>query len=125
MKQCEYCGKNISYHDQYCSDECQIAANQYYGKTEKFAKPFMIVNTVCVFGIPIGIFLMSIQRMIGASVAAACCVILGIMLLIFPFATDGMIRKFKIGMATRVTRIVGICTIVLGIAVAGLAYFLH
>lgn len=125
MKQCEYCGKSISYHDQYCSDECQIAANQYYSKTEKFAKPFMIVNTVCVFGIPIGIFLMSIQRMVGASVAAACCVILGIMLLIFPFATDGMIRKFKIGMATRVTRIVGICTIVLGIAVAGLAYFLH
>ena len=78
MKQCEYCGKNISYHDQYCSDECQIAANQYYSKTEKFAKPFMVVNTVCVFGIPVGIFLMSVQRMIGASVAATSCVVLGI-----------------------------------------------
>ena len=125
MKQCEYCGKDISYHDQYCSDECQIAANQYYSKTEKFAKPFMVVNTVCVFGIPVGIFLMSVQRMIGASVAATSCVVLGIMLLFFPFATDGMIRKFKIGKATRVTRIIGICTIVLGIAVAGLAFFLR
>ena len=125
MKQCEYCGKAISYHEQYCSDECQIAANQYYSRTEKFSKPFMVVNTVCVFGIPVGIFLMSVQRLVGASVAAASCVLLGIMLLFFPCATDGMIRKVKITKATRVTRIIGICTIVLGFAIVGLAYFLH
>lgn len=33
MKKCEFCGKQISYFDQYCDDECHIKANKFYEKT--------------------------------------------------------------------------------------------
>ena len=83
MKQCEYCGKEISYHELYCSDDCQIKANRFYERSEKFSKPFTVVNTACVFGIPVGLFLMSFLKLLGTVVASGSCIVLGLMLLIF------------------------------------------
>ena len=57
MKKCEYCAKEISYHEQYCSDECHINANKYYEKAEKFARPFYIISTICVIAIPVFILI--------------------------------------------------------------------
>ena len=96
MKKCEFCGKQISYFDQYCDDECHIKANKFYEKSERFSKVFSIVNGICVFGIPVGLFLISFSRSVGLTVALASCIILGIMLIILPFPTENMISKFKI-----------------------------
>ena len=96
MKKCEFCGKQISYFDQYCDDECHIKANKFYEKGERFGKLFAVINMICVFGIPIGLFMLSFAREVGLTVALASCVILGIMLIILPFPTENMISKFKI-----------------------------
>ena len=53
MKKCEFCGKQISYFDQYCDDECHIKANKFYEKGERFGKLFAVINMICVFGITI------------------------------------------------------------------------
>ena len=124
MKQCEYCGKEISYHELYCSDDCQIRANRFYERVEKFSNLFTVVNTVCVFGIPVGLFLMSFLRLVGTVVASGSCVLLGLMLLIFPFPTEGMIKKYKISKAVKIVRILGIAVIALGLFIAGLLSFL-
>lgn len=84
MKKCEFCGKQISYFDQYCDDECHIKANKFYEKGERFGKLFAVINMICVFGIPIGLFMLSFAREVGLTVALASCVILGIMLIILP-----------------------------------------
>ncbi len=120
MKQCEYCGKEISYHELYCSDDCQIKANRFYERSEKFSKPFTVVNTACVFGIPVGLFLMSFLKLLGTVVASGSCIVLGLMLLIFPLPTEGMIKKYKIIKALKIVRILGIAVIVLGLFIAGL-----
>ena len=36
MKKCEYCAKEISYHEMYCCYECQNSANKYYDLKDKF-----------------------------------------------------------------------------------------
>ena len=70
MKKCEFCGKQISYFDQYCDDECHIKANKFYEKGERFGKLFAVINMICVFGIPIGLFMLSFAR--GRSYRRTC-----------------------------------------------------
>lgn len=124
MKKCDYCAKEISYFDQYCSDDCHAKANKYYEISDKFGGVFSVINGICVFGIPVGLFLLPFSKTIGTFVAAISCLILGIMLILLPFPTDNMISKSKLQKAIKITRIIGICVIVLGIAIVGLSFFL-
>lgn len=124
MKKCEFCGKQISYFDQYCDDECHIKANKFYGKSERFSKVFSIINGICVFGIPVGLFLISFSRSVGLTVALASCIILGIMLIILPFPTENMISKFKIQKAVKITRIIGCAVIFLGLLIIPLSFII-
>ena len=68
MKKCEFCGKQISYFDQYCDDECHIKANKFYEKGERFGTMFAVINMICVFGIPIGLFMLAFAREVGLTV---------------------------------------------------------
>ena len=47
MKKCEYCAKEISYFDQYCSDECEQECLHHYALNERFSKLFLVINTIC------------------------------------------------------------------------------
>lgn len=123
MKKCNYCAKEISYHEQYCCEECKINYQRKIMLTERFARVFMYINTACVFGIPIGLFLMSIVKPLGTAIAVGSCVVLGIMLLLLPFPTEGMIKKYKMKKAVFLTRIVGAAVIALGAVIAGLFIF--
>lgn len=124
MKKCEFCGKQISYFDQYCDDECHMKANKFYEKSERFSKVFSIINGICVFGIPVGLFLISFSRSVGLTVALASCIILGIMLIILPFPTENMISKFKIQKAVIITRIIGCAVIFLGLLIIPLSFII-
>ena len=124
MKKCEFCGKQISYFDQYCDDECRMKANKFYEKSERFSKVFSIINGICVFGIPVGLFLISFSRSVGLTVALASCIILGIMLIILPFPTENMISKFKIQKAVKITRIIGCAVIFLGLLIIPLSFII-
>lgn len=123
MKKCEYCGKEISYFEQYCDDECHLHANKFYELQEKFGKLFSVINGICVFGIPVGLFAFSFSRNVGTIISVASCFILGLMLLILPFPTDGMLSKYKIKNAMKKVRIVGIGLIFLGIIIALFSVF--
>lgn len=124
MKKCEFCGKQISYFDQYCDDECHMKANKFYEKSERFSKVFSIINGICVFGIPVGLFLISFSRSVGLTVALTSCIILGIMLIILPFPTENMISKFKIQKAVKITRIIGCAVIFLGLLIIPLSFII-
>ena len=120
MKKCEYCAKEISYHDMYCCDECQKKALLYHEKSERFAKIFSMINVVCLFGVMVGMFLFPLSKPFGAALAVICCAILGILLLLLPFPTESMIRKFKMEKAIKITRIVGLCMMGMGLLIVGL-----
>lgn len=123
MKKCEYCAKEISYFEQYCSNECHENANKYYEMCEKFGKLFSVINAICVFGIPVGIFLFPFAKIAGTVIASVSCVILGIMLIFLPFPTESMISKHKIHKATKITKIIGICVTAIGFLIFAFMFF--
>lgn len=116
MKKCDYCAKEISYFEQYCDEDCHANANKFYELREKFEHIFSIINGICVFGIPIGIFIFSFSRTLGMIISTVSFFILGIMLILLPFPTDNMISKYKIKKAVTITRYIGLAVIALGFA---------
>ena len=125
MKKCDYCAKEITYFEQYCSDECQRRANKYYETSEKYGKLFSVINVICVFGIPVGLFLFPFSKSVGTVLASVCCVVLGIMLLFLPFPTEGMISKLKLQKSMKITRIIGASVIALGFLIIGFYFFFY
>ncbi len=115
MKKCEYCAKEISYHEMYCCDECQTKANNFYDMRDSITKIMSIINGVCVMSIGIGLFMFSLFNQIGAYMVAIPLVILGILYTFFPVPADVMIQKNKIQKAVKTTRIIGQVLLVLGI----------
>lgn len=117
MKKCDYCAKEITYFEQYCDEDCHAKANKYYERIEKYGKLFSVINGICVFGIPVGLFVFAFSNTLGAWIATLSCLILGAMILLLPFPTEGMLKKHKIKNAEKRARIFGLIIIGLGIAV--------
>lgn len=115
MKKCEYCGKEISYFDQYCNEDCQREANKFYEFQEKYTKIFSVLNCIGVFGIPVGIFLFSFANSVGATIVSVSLLILGIAVSLMPFPTENMLSKRKIEKAVKTTRIIGLILLALGV----------
>lgn len=115
MKKCEYCGKEISYFDMYCTDECQEKAGKFYDLRENYGKLFAFFDAIFVFMIPIGIFLGSLVGAMGDIMIVIGLIGLGIMLNILPFPTESMIHKHQIQKSKKMCRIFGGVLIVIGI----------
>ena len=117
MKKCEYCAKEISYHEMYCCDECQDQANKFYEMREKFQKPFSVINGIFVIAIGICIFLYSFLRDVGAIGASVSLIILGVMYFFLPFPPEIMIHKYKLKKSVKITKIIAAVIFALGIIV--------
>lgn len=124
MKKCDYCAKEISYHEMYCSDECQNKTNEFYELREKYQKPFSVINGIFVVAIGICIFLYSFIRDVGAIGGASSLLILGVMYLFLPFPPDVMIRKYKLKKSIFFSRIIAGVLLLLGVIVL-ILYFTH
>ena len=123
MKKCEFCAKEISYHEIYCCDDCQTNANKFYDVRDRISKLIGIINGISVLSIGIGLFIFSMIREVGAYMVAIPTVILGILFLLFPIPADVMIQKFKLKKAIKITRIIAGVVLVLGIAAIFFAIF--
>ena len=121
MKRCDYCAKEITYHEIYCCDECQLATNRFYDKQEKFQKVFNVINGVFVLGIGIFLFLYPLLPDAAIFGIAGCLLILGVTYLLLPFPVDTMLRRFKLKKSVFITRIIAGVLLFLGV----LALVLH
>ena len=115
MKKCDYCAKEISYYDQYCDEECEKKALDFYSLREKYTKVFSVLNIIGVFGIPAGLFLSAIDTAIGFSITAFSLMLVGATVFFLPFPVENMISSMKIKKAVFATRILGAGFVILGI----------
>ncbi len=79
----------------------------------------------CVFGIPVGLFFAAFNPPVGVTVATLSCFVLGAMLILLPFPTEGMIKKHKLKKAIKISRIFGGAVIGMGILIIGLLFVLE
>ena len=117
MKKCEYCAKEISYHEMYCCDECEEQANLFYELREKYQKLFSVLNGIFVLAIGFCIFFYSFLRDVGAIGGAASLLILGLMYFFLPYPPDVMINKYKLKKSIQITRIIAGVLFFLGLLV--------
>lgn len=117
MKKCEYCAKEISYHEMFCSDECQNSSNRFYEMREKYQKPFSVINGIFVLAIGICLFLYAFTREIGAIGMSVSMLVLGVMYLFLPFPPEIMIHKFKLKKAILISRVIAGALILIGVVV--------
>lgn len=115
MKRCDYCGKEISYYEQYCNEDCQRKANNFYEKRERYTGLFSVLCAVCVLAIGIGIFAFSFIKPVGTIMVVGCCILLAVLLFFLPFPTENMISKYKIEKAVKSTRTVSYFVLAVGI----------
>lgn len=116
MKKCDYCGKEITYFEQYCSDECHSKANKFYETEEKYTKLFSVLCAICVLGVGIGIFMFAFLKILGTVIVVSASFILAILLFFLPFPTENMISKFKIEKSVKYVRIISYIVFGFGIA---------
>ena len=118
MKKCDYCGKQISYSEQYCSGECESNALKYYRLESKHKGIFGAINIICIVSIVFACFAgLIVSPKIGGAAVSACLAVLGITVIALPMATLNLIKKLKIKKAVLITRIFGAFLVALGILV--------
>lgn len=117
MKKCDYCAKEISYYDQYCDENCEKKALDFYTLREKYTKPFSFLNIIGVFLIPVGIFLSAFEIGLGSWIVSFALLLLGATVFFLPFPVENMISSMKIKKAVLVTRLFGAALFLVGIVI--------
>lgn len=122
MKKCEYCAKEISYHEMYCCDKCKELAEAYYTKRTRLQKIISVLNILGTCLIAAGIFVFAMQNFIGAMMMAVGGLSVGCITLLLPCPTENMIKKQKMEKAVKLVRIFGIVLLVFGCTALVLAF---
>lgn len=116
MKQCEYCAKEISYYEQYCSKGCEERAGKYYRLTRNRRKLFSFINFTGLLALTVGLFWTLFQAQVGAYIAGTALVFLGLLYFFFPFGTPEMLQKHKIQKTIKMVKLLGIAAAAIGVA---------
>lgn len=117
MKKCEYCAKELeSYHLQYCKDtDCENLALKFYDTRNKCEKTFGVINIICIIAIMAGLIAAMFAPVLGNFIVAGSLVLLGITVLIWPFAPESFYKKYRIKKTTFLVRIFGVILLVAAI----------
>lgn len=123
MKKCEYCAKEISYHEIYCCKECEEKSQKYYDIRVKLQKLMSILNIAGTLLIAFGIFATPLHDFAGPLIMAGGGLTVGILTLILPTPPVNFTEKYKIKKSVNIVRIFGIILIVFGLACLGAGLF--
>ncbi len=107
MKSCEYCNKEITYHEQYCSKECEEKTVEYYNMISDHTKKFNNILKILLLLFAISLFWILFQANVGFIVFFVTLFLTGIFYNILPFPTMWMIEKKKIEKSIKITKLIG------------------
>lgn len=123
LKQCGYCAKEISYHDMYCSKECEDAYTSFFTLRAKLQKLLSALNILGTCLIAVGIFVVPMHNFLGLLMMGVGGLSVGGITLFLPTPTDNMIKKMKLKKAIEFVRIFAIVLLVFGAVTLTLAFF--
>ena len=125
MKKCEYCNKELeSYHLQYCKDsDCEEKALKFYEQRRNREKIFGIINVITIIAIMAGLLAAVFTPIIGNIIVAVSLVIMGISVLIMPYAPENFYQKYKIKKTTKMVRVFGILLFAAAAVFCGLVVY--
>ena len=115
MKKCNYCAKEIGYHEMYCSKECEEMYTSYFRKRTKLQKLLSAINIIGTCSIAVGIFLYAIVNVVGTMMIACGALAVGIITTLLPTPTDNIVEKHKLKKAVKIARYFGFLLIAVGI----------
>ena len=121
MKKCKYCGKEISYQELYCCDECQAEDDKFYEFRDKMQKLFSFINGIFVLTIGISILLFAFDAGLGLIVGSGSLIVLGVLYFFLPFPAEAMIHKHQLKKSIYITKIIAVILLFIGSSVL----FLH
>lgn len=107
MKKCEYCAKELeSYHLQYCKDsDCEERALKFYTTRNKYEKLFGGINLVAFLAIMVGLIAALFTPTVGNIIVSAALIVMGVLVMVLPFAPDSFYQKYRIKKTTIIVRI--------------------
>ncbi len=123
MKKCNFCAKEISYHEMFCSKGCENAYNKYFAKRAKLQKLLSTGNILGTCLIAVSIFVIPLQNFVGLLMMAIGGFSVGLITLLLPTPTDNMVKKHKLQKAIKIVKILGIALIAFGLGALILAFF--
>lgn len=121
MKKCEYCAKEITYFEQYCSEDCEGKANEYYKLVENKTKLFGTINIICFIVLCIAFFWSVFQSSIGIYILGGVLMVMGLLYFLLPFGPENIKDKLKIQKMVKFVKILGISFIVIGLVIGVVA----
>ena len=123
MKKCNFCAKEISYHEMFCSNDCENSYNKYFAKRAKLQKLLSTSNILGTCLIAVSIFVIPLQNYVGLLMMALGGFSVGLVTFLLPTPTDNMVNKHKLQKAIKIVKIFGIALIVFGFAALTFAFF--
>lgn len=123
MKKCNFCAKEISYHEMFCSKDCEDSYNKYFAKRAKLQKLLSTGNILGTCMIAVSIFLIPLQNFVGLLMMAIGGFSVGLITLLLPTPTDNMVNKHKLQKAINIVKILGVILIAFGLTALILAFF--
>lgn len=115
MKTCNFCAKEISYHEMYCSEDCEKKHIAYFAKRAKLQKLLAAVNILGTCSIAVGIFLYALHNLVGSMMIASGLLSVGLITTLLPTPTENIIKKYKLKKAVKIIRYFGFALLTLGI----------
>lgn len=115
MKTCDYCAKEISYHEMYCCEECEKKHIEYFAKRTKLQKLLSALNILGTCSIAVGIFIYALHNIVGSMMVACGTLAVGLITTLLPTPTDNIIKKYKIKKAVKLIRYFGFVLLAIGI----------
>lgn len=97
-----------------CSEDCIQKTNSFLQFFERKKLPFYIGIALSLVILFTGAFTIIEAKIVGAAFMGSALVLLGLTSLLTPFATPQTYQLFGIRKTTRITRIIGICVMLLG-----------
>ncbi len=117
MKRCDYCGKEVSLNDFYCSTECEKKAVKHYESVNQNSKKFSIINVLSFFGIAGSLIWTMFQANVGLYILSGVLLVVAGLFYKYPFPTGNMTEKYKIEKSINIIKKIAIGIFVLAIIV--------